>query len=52
MPFPAFSRRRCELGGPLRTLAAILAVLGVFGPAFIEVLLARLRRAKQGDGDE
>jgi len=27
-------------------------LVGVFGPAFIEMLLARLRRAKQGDGDE
>ena len=27
-------------------------LVGVFGPAFIEMLLARLRRSKQGDGDE
>ncbi|WP_197919102.1 hypothetical protein [Thiosulfatihalobacter marinus] len=27
-------------------------LVGVFGPAFIEMLLARLRRAKLGDGDE
>jgi CHASE2 domain-containing sensor protein len=27
-------------------------LVGVFGPAFIEMLLARLRRAKQGNGDE
>ena len=27
-------------------------LVGVFGPAFIEVLLARLRRAKQGESDE
>ena len=27
-------------------------LVGVFGPAFIEVLLARLRHAKEGNGDE
>ena len=27
-------------------------LVGVFGPAFIEVALARLRRAKEGGGDE
>ena len=27
-------------------------LVGIFGPAFIEMLLARLRRAKQGDSDE
>jgi hypothetical protein len=27
-------------------------LVGVFGPAFIEMLLARLRRANEGDGDE
>jgi glycogen synthase len=27
-------------------------LVGVFGPAFIEVLLARLRHAGKGDGDE
>ena len=27
-------------------------LVGVFGPAFIEVLLARLRRDKEGRGDE
>jgi len=26
--------------------------VGVFGPAFIEMLLARLRRANEGGGDE
>lgn len=27
-------------------------LVGVFGPAFIEMLLARLRRANEGGGDE
>jgi len=27
-------------------------LVGVFGPAFIEMLLARLRRAKEGPRDE
>jgi len=27
-------------------------LVGVFGPAFIELVLARLREAKKGDGDE
>ncbi|MEM0935174.1 MAG: hypothetical protein AAGJ91_04615 [Pseudomonadota bacterium] len=27
-------------------------LVGVFGPAFIEVILARLRAAKRGDSDE
>ncbi|PKP83724.1 MAG: hypothetical protein CVT80_12295 [Alphaproteobacteria bacterium HGW-Alphaproteobacteria-2] len=27
-------------------------LVGVFGPAFIELVLARLRRAKEGGGDE
>lgn len=44
--------RPAARGDPGRGAAGSAAYLvGVFGPAFIEVLLARLRHAGKGDGD-
>lgn len=34
------------------TAGSAAYLVGVFGPAFIEVILARLRAAKRGDSDE